>query len=304
MSNELVKYDPELNTIPLRKFSTVEMNLFFSIISRVRDRGDSTIRFYFNDLKELSDYKPTANKRFIDDISNTYKKILSLTFSKISKNGLNREMFVVFTKFNIVGNVDDPYVDLQIYPEALYLFNDLERWVRFALKEFREIKSSYAKTAFRLIKQYRTTGYVYFKKDTFKELMAIPKSYSPSDINKRIIRPIKNEVTPLIKGLSIRKKYGRGRGKPVIGYSFSWKPESNDSDDFSKGLDKDNRAKIDNIKFNSELTNKEKKDAINKIKGNVNINDQKEKSSKNINDNESIIDDPKFNKDFNDYFNF
>ncbi|QCZ47286.1 RepB (plasmid) [Levilactobacillus brevis] len=31
MSNELVKYQPELNTIPLRKFSPVEMNLFFQL---------------------------------------------------------------------------------------------------------------------------------------------------------------------------------------------------------------------------------------------------------------------------------
>lgn len=297
MSNELVKYDPELNTIPLRKFSTVEMNLFFSIISRVRDKRDSTIRFYFNDLKDLSDYKPTANKRFIDDISNTYKKILSLTFSKISKNGLNREMFVVFTKFNIVGNVNNPYVDLKIYPEALYLFNDLERWVRFALKEFREIKSSYAKTAFRLIKQYRTTGYVYFKKDTFIELMAIPKSYSPSDINKRIIKPIKNEVTPLIKGLSIKKEYGRGRGKPVIGYAFSWKPEPNDANDFSKGNEIDNQRKVDNIKFNGDLTETEKENAINKIKNKSNI--KKDIKFKNK---DSIIDDPEFKKEFNNYF--
>lgn len=47
MSNELIKYDPELNTIPLRKFTPIEMNLFFSIISRMRDKGDQTVRFSF-----------------------------------------------------------------------------------------------------------------------------------------------------------------------------------------------------------------------------------------------------------------
>nr|WP_316377035.1 hypothetical protein [Enterococcus faecium] len=31
MANEIVKYHHELNTIPLRKFTSVEMNLFFSI---------------------------------------------------------------------------------------------------------------------------------------------------------------------------------------------------------------------------------------------------------------------------------
>ena len=50
MSNELIKYDPELNTIPLRKFTPIEMNLFFSIISRMRDKGDQ-LNFLLNNLK-------------------------------------------------------------------------------------------------------------------------------------------------------------------------------------------------------------------------------------------------------------
>ncbi len=54
MGNEIIKYDPELNTIPLRKFTPVEMNLFFfSIISRMRDKSNQTIRFTFDQLKEL-----------------------------------------------------------------------------------------------------------------------------------------------------------------------------------------------------------------------------------------------------------
>ncbi|HCR4501442.1 TPA: replication initiation protein, partial [Enterococcus faecium] len=40
MANEIVKYEPELNTIPLRKFTPIEMNLFFSIVSRMRDKGN------------------------------------------------------------------------------------------------------------------------------------------------------------------------------------------------------------------------------------------------------------------------
>ena len=45
MANEIVKYEPELNTIPLRKFTPIEMNLFFSIVSRMRDKGNQKIRF-------------------------------------------------------------------------------------------------------------------------------------------------------------------------------------------------------------------------------------------------------------------
>ncbi|ARW20887.1 putative replication protein rep (plasmid) [Pediococcus pentosaceus] len=91
MGNEIIKYDPELNTIPLRKFTPVEMNLFFSIISRMRDKSDQTIRFTFDQLKELSAYKPTANNRFEDDIQRTYEKMMVLHFGRRSKSGLTRE---------------------------------------------------------------------------------------------------------------------------------------------------------------------------------------------------------------------
>lgn len=267
LSNEIVKYDPELNTIPLRKFTPVEMNLFFSIVSRMRDKGDETVRFSFDQLKELSAYKPTANNRFIDDIESTYQKILGLRFGRRSKDGLHREFFVMFTEFEINGHADDPYVDIKIYPKAIKLLNELESWVRYALSEFRDLKSSYAKTMFRLLKQFRTTGYAYFSVADFNELLDVPKSYKSSNINQSILKPIKEELTPLFRGLTVRKKYGKGRGKPVIGYSFTWKPEKKDANDFSQGQFQDERQKLFNIQHNGELTEQEKWRAIDKVKG-------------------------------------
>ncbi|WP_265478070.1 replication initiation protein [Lactiplantibacillus plantarum] len=267
MSNELVKYQPELNTIPLRKFSPVEMNLFFSIVSRMRDKGDQTVRFTFDQLKDLSNYKPTANRRFIDDIKRTYDHLMDLRFGSQSKSGLSFERFVMFTKFKINGDADEPYVDVEVYRDAIPLLNNLESWVRYALIEFRELKSSYAKTMFRLLKGYRTTGYAYFSKAEFNELLDVPKSYKQGDINKKVIAPIREELTPLFKGLSIRKKYGKGRGKPVIGYSFAWKPERKDAEDVHVSkTERLNKARF-NIEHNGELSDQEKWRAIDKIRG-------------------------------------
>ncbi|WP_056970896.1 replication initiation protein, partial [Liquorilactobacillus vini] len=242
-------------------------NLFFSIVSRMRDKGDETVRFSFDQLKELSAYKPTANNRFIDDIESTYQKILGLRFGRRSKDGLHREFFVMFTEFEINGHADDPYVDIKIYPKAIKLLNELESWVRYALSEFRDLKSSYAKTMFRLLKQFRTTGYAYFSVADFNELLDVPKSYKSSNINQSVLKPIKEELTPLFRGLTVRKKYGKGRGKPVIGYSFTWKPEKKDANDFSQGQFQDERQKLFNIQHNGELTEQEKWRAIDKVKG-------------------------------------
>lgn len=267
MANELVKYHHELNTIPLRKFTPVEMNLFFSIVSRMREKGTQTVRFSFDQLKDLSNYKATANVRFIDDLTETYEKILSLRFGKRSKSGLSVEMFVMFTEFKIDGDADEPYVDIRIYEKALPLLNDLDEWVRYSLQQFTELQSSYSKTMFRLLKQFRTTGYAYFSKEDFNELLDIPKSYRETHINERVLKPIKEELTPLFRGLTIKKKYGKGRGKPVIGYQFSFKAEAKNADDFSKGKQEDLRKKMFNIEHNGELSQEEKWVAKDKVLG-------------------------------------
>lgn len=234
MANEIVKYHHELNTIPLRKFTPVEMNLFFSIVSRMREKGDKTVRFTFDQLKDLSNYKATANRRFINDLEMTYDKLMDLRFGRRSADGLNIDRFIMFSEFKIRGTAKDPYVDIQIYEKALPLLNNLDEWVRYSLQQFNELQSSYSKTMFRLLKQYRTKGIAYFSKEDFHELLDIPKSYRESDINKKVMNPIKQELTAIFKGLTIKKKYGKGRGKPVIGYQFTFKPEIKKADDFNK----------------------------------------------------------------------
>ena len=172
--------------------------------------------------------------RCIKHLKTTYEKILSLRFGRRSESGLSYEIFVMFTKFKINGDTPEPYVDIQLFEDALPLLNGLDSWVRYSLQQFNELESSYSKTMFRLLKQFRTKGFAYFSKDDFHELLDIPKSYRQSDINKNVIKPIRQELTAIFKGLTIKKKYGKGRGKPVIGYQFTFKPEIKKADDFNK----------------------------------------------------------------------
>nr|WP_127837494.1 replication initiation protein [Enterococcus faecium] len=210
------------------------MNLFFSIVSRMRDVGDKKVQFTFEQLKDLSNYKATANVRFIDDLETTYDKLMDLRFGRRSADGLQRERFVLFNQFKIDGKADIPFAEIQVHEKALPLLNNLEEWVRYSLQQFNELESSYSKTMFRLLKQYRTKGFAYFSKEDFHELLDIPKSYNQGTIDQRVFNPIRQELTAIFKGLTIKKKYGKGRGKPVIGYQFTFKPEIKKADDFNK----------------------------------------------------------------------
>lgn len=259
MANELVKYDNRLNSIPLRRFNSREMNLFFSIASRIIDKGTNDVSFSFTQLKYLSQYK-NHNGRFIEDLEKVYDKLLSISARNDDGNKIVR--FVAFTKYEIERSTET--VTIAVNPDFKGLFNELRTWTRFSLEQFASLKSTYSKTAFRLLKQYRTVGKRNFKMSEFRELLDIPKSYRTDAIDRRVLKPIKEELTPIFRGLKIKKRH-EGHGGKITGYEFTWKPEANNEDDFLKSSWYEIRKKIMNIENNNELTNIEKENAKKRV---------------------------------------
>ena len=57
-----------------------------------------------------------------------------------------------------------------------------------------QLKSTYAKNMFRLLKQYKHTGYFKIQINDFRERLDIPKSYRMSEIDKYVFKPIIKEL--------------------------------------------------------------------------------------------------------------
>lgn len=224
MANIKVKYKNELNLVPMRNFDSVEMNLFFSICAKMKDRGLSKVRFTFEDLRELSAYKPTSIKRFADDLEAVYSKMIQLTY-RTEEAGI-REKFVLFTGYRIDEN--NQTVDISVNPELNFIINELStEFTKFELQEFTGIRSSYAKTMYRLLKQYRSTGFYKVKIEDFRELLDIPESYSMSKIDERILKPIKNELSAYFDDLKIIKHKGR-KGNKIAAIEIRFKEIKSD----------------------------------------------------------------------------
>jgi len=226
MANEIVKYGNPLNSVPFRKFTSNEMDLFFAICSKMKNKGTDSVRFDFQQLRSLSNYKPTAIARFSKDLENTYKKMLSLTYSK-NENG-RKEFFVLFTGFEIDEN--ESYVDISVNPKLSPLLNELtNNFTRFELEEFTKLKSGYAKSMYRLLKQFRSTGIYLVSIEEFKRLLDVPHSYATmSKIDDKILNPIEKELSSLFDDFKITKiKHGRGQGGRVIQLQFTFKERKN-----------------------------------------------------------------------------
>ena len=223
MADIKVRYKNELNLVPMRNFDSVEMNLFFSICAKMKDKGLSKVQFTFEDLRELCAYKPTSIKRFSDDLEAVYNKMLQLTY-RTEEAGI-REKFVLFTGYRIDEN--NQTVDISVNSELAYIVNELSsEFTKFELQEFTGIRSSYAKTMYRLLKQYRSTGFYIVKIEDFREVLSIPNSYQMSDIDKQVLKPIKNELSEFFDSLKIKKiKARKGNRIAMIEFRFKEKQE-------------------------------------------------------------------------------
>jgi plasmid replication initiation protein len=108
------------------------------------------------------------------------------------------------------------------------------------LEEFTELRSSYSKTAYRLLKQFRRSGYFIIQIDEFRRLFDVPESYKISHITTNILDKIEDELPKFFKNLKINKIKGKGKRKRYIeNIEFKFEPETDLKNHSKKFRDSD-----------------------------------------------------------------
>ena len=222
MKNEVVKYHNDLNTVTMRKWTAEEMNFFFSIIAKVRDEGTQEIEFNTDEIQLIANFDKRNPKRWVDTMTNTADKISQLTY--IERTTEKISVMTLFSRFDIFPK--ERKVIVQVSPNFDYMVNRISaNFTSYELHEFTQILSTYAKSVYRLLKQWRTIGKKEFDINEFKRLLDTPEYYGPSEIDKNILKPVSRELTQYFKNLKVKKVKANTRGTPVTGYIFTWQPE-------------------------------------------------------------------------------
>lgn len=257
--NEIVKYHNNLNTVNLRRWTAEEMNFFFTIISKVRDNGTRLVTFNSDELKELAGFSNEHTDRWLAVMEGVSKKVIDLKyFEKTESRFLAMNLFSYFDV-----NSEDRTVEIEVSSKFEYVVNKLEaQFTRYELKEFTEIRSTYAKTMYRFLKQWRTIGKKEYKIDDFRQMLDVPSSYTSGEVTRRVIDPIKKELGNYFSDFKCNIKKSNKRGNPVIGYEFTWKKEESSgpydnnkynknnipewsNSDYKNMTDKDQKAKLE-----------------------------------------------------------
>ena len=225
MSNEIVKYHNNLSQLGFKDFNRSELNLFMSLCSRCQNKNSNLVEISFKELREMANYEGKNDKRLAEDIRRTNKKLLQLntTFTQQDDPGTTIQ-FALFSTF--ITSEKEKTLKVRVNEEFNYILNELTgNFTRFDLEEFVELKSIYSKNLYRQLKRYRTTGWWRVELDEFKRLIDIPDAYNVSKINAKIIKIIEEELPQYFEDFQIIKVYGKGPGKPIVGYEFRFKPE-------------------------------------------------------------------------------
>ena len=220
MTDEIVKYHNDLNAVIMRGWTSEEMNFFFAILSKAKEKGTKKLTFYSNELKMLS--SSSRKYRWEDTVVSATKKIAQLTYFERKEAS-----FRVMTLFDIFEvNLESQVIDVQVSSNFDYILNNLQaEFTIYELAEFTRIKSTYAKTMYRLLKQWRTVGKREFGVEEFKTLLDTPKSYKTSEIDRAVVKPILKELSPFFKDLKVKKVKAKTKGTPVKSYIFNWTAE-------------------------------------------------------------------------------
>ncbi|MGB6268074.1 MAG: replication initiation protein [Olleya sp.] len=226
MVNEVVKYHNDLNTISMRNWTKEQMNFFFSVIAKTREKGTREIEFTKEQLISLAQYSDMHNERFEKTIEDMVMKLSELKY--IERTTRSLRVMTLFSLFEVkwTENLTEMNIRVKTSEEFEYVLNQLQaNFTIWELSQFTKIRSTYAKSMYRLIKQWRTEGKKEYRLDEFKQLLAIPKTYSISKIDQVVLAPIKKELPEYFKGLKIKKIKSTQKGSPVTGYEFTWQAE-------------------------------------------------------------------------------
>lgn len=218
----IVKYDNSFNTLALKNFTSVEMDLLMALCSKAREQGTAEIILSFDQLKDLSSYSSTSKERFVRDIEHTNEKLLGLKFKINNENKITQ--FTLFPTFEM--DLEKKTLTIAVNQKFAYILNQLNsNFTRFELREFASLRSTYSKTLYRLLKQYRSTGIYKVSIENFRLLLEVPESYSIATMNRDILNKAIKELTPYFKELKVEKVIKK---KAITALIFTFKPESNE----------------------------------------------------------------------------
>ncbi len=226
--NTYTTYHNNTNKVNLGKLSEREANLLFAIFQKLKDQGNTLIRFKPQDLKRMLNID-ISNERLSEVVVKLWDSIKTADFWEVrdiivnGKECVSEKNYMLFQVCEIVSDKETKeflYMDIQLNTGYQYLLNNLGmgQYTSFNLLEFQRVRGKYAKTLYRLLKQYKSTGILSVEWTQFRELLDIPKDYKMPNIDQKVLTPSLKELRKIypFEHLSYKKERRNSHDKRKV----------------------------------------------------------------------------------------
>lgn len=244
-----VVYGNDLNKVQFKGFTGTDYNLLMVTCLLAKDKGTERQEISYSELKDLA----KLGNSTIKEIDTQLKEMAN----KLSKAQIiieDDEEWAIFNLFQTFrGNKQNKTLTFQVSEDWSSVLNKLSSQFTYVeLANFIKIKGKYAKTLYRLLCQYRHTGWLEIEVDEFRSILDVPSKYQNKLLMRDVIKPAIKELQNYIENLTVKALYDNKIGKPLKGYRFCFEK-------VKKCEKKETTAISQNEKTQSDLKPKQKK---------------------------------------------
>lgn len=221
--SEIVVHN-EFNEVSMRQWTAKEMDLFIAIVSKVMNKKQDVVTLDTEELRTIISEKKNLD-RWKETVVSVVNKIGELKYHSYTDKAYS--LVFPFSKFDVF--FDEKKIEIKVSEHFEKIVNVILKngeFTFYELEEFVQIKSTYAKTMYRHLKQWRTTGKAEFPIERFREMLDVPESYTSGEVTRRIVFQIMKELSPFFEDLKYEVIKGSGRGTPIKSYVFKFKKQS------------------------------------------------------------------------------
>ena len=221
-----------LSDLDLHSFSVTGRRLFLSLLS-LFEEGESTIYLNLGDIRALGVFADRHIKlqMLIKAMDNFTRAAYGLFFHEaVPSNGVILIHNIRLFK-EIAYEINDSrkfYPDhfqafIEIDPEAMPLMKKLHEFISFELEDFHKLTRSYSQKLFIYLYPFKSTGTYKVSQEELKRLLNIPENYRQSEIDRKILKPVIEELSTSFPDLKYTKEKNDYDKRRVTGYVFTFK---------------------------------------------------------------------------------
>lgn len=237
-----LKHHKDFHGIQFQDFNVKERNLVFALCYKLMNQESNLLEFDVKEISKISNYTPTkAGDNIYKSLEETYKRIKNASIVVKKENGVKH--FVLFTVFETFE--DKGLVKIRVNDEYRYLLNQVAK--PFTIQdvlEYTSLGSGYSQLMYSLLKEWEKSKNIEFEINKFRELLGIPQGYRISEIDKRVLNPIMEELPQYFFNLKLEKIK---TGRKVTSLKFTW------GNRIEKIENKNNSDVIDIIEISDKL---------------------------------------------------